>query len=552
VRTISTCMRIGRMMLAVAGCAGGAAAAAAQDGPRTGAVDLAAYKNVVYVSAANGSDGAGRGTKQAPWASVSAALAALAKTSQPTAVLVAEGSYPTENLQMVSGVDLYGGFDAADWSRDVWGNRTTLDGKGEGRVLVAADRATLDGFEIRGGAVRGTGGGVRIDGTSPVISNNIFIGNKTLGPQNWKPRYWHETANDGGALYCTNGGAPTVTHNLFVDNRTENGRGAAIALDHRCKGRIADNVIMENVAGLDDPMRSSDGGGISVFNWSAPIVEHNVVLNNKALARNDAGGIFVALWSSAEVRDNLIVGNEAGDDAGGLFVGGQEHRYDAALDPMPPASDYFVKVIDNRFFGNDNSSHNSGATRITMETRGLIEGNIAAYNSGFYLQRTETRVVNNTILENLILIESKDYLKPSIFDKNIVWGSIEYDTKAIVTNSLFRDGFKGNETGEPSFIDDERHITPFSVTYAKDDHQTRMLLADPVDPTEMEGRAVFGDGKWAVIKDATANSLTLWGDMRGVRNLTIVSRYRQTADSKGAGKGADAVKKKPLAGRPNG
>lgn len=545
-------MRVGRTMLIVAGVSGGAVAAAAQDGPRTVAVDLTAYKNVVYVSAANGSDAAARGTKQAPWATVSAALAALAKTAQPTAVLVAEGSYPTENLQLPAGIDLYGGFDAADWSRDIWAHRTTLAGKGSGRVLVAADHATLDGFEVRGGVVRGTGGGVRIDGTSPVISNNIFTANKTLGPQNWKPKYWHETANDGGALYCTNGGAPIVANNLFVGNQTENGRGAAIAFNHRCKGKIADNVILDNVAGLDDPMRSSDGGGISIFDWSAPIVEGNVVLNNKALAKNDAGGIFVALWSSPQVRDNLIVGNEAGDDAGGLFVGGQEHRYGAPLDPMPPASDYFVNVIGNRLFGNSNSSRNSGATRITMETRGLIEGNVAAYNSGFYLQRTETKVVNNTILENLILIESKDYLKPSIFDNNIVWGSIEYDTKARVTNSLFRDGFKGNETGEPSFIDDERHIAPLGVTYATDSYQTRMLLADPIDPADLEGRAVFGDGKWAVIKNATANSLTLWGDMRGVRNLTVVSQYRQTADSKGAGKGADAVKKKTLAGLPTG
>ena len=219
---------------------------------------------------------------------------------------------------------------------------------------------------------------------------------------------------------------------------------------------------------------------------------------------------------------------------------------------MPAAKDYFVNIIGNRFFGNNNSSRNSGATRITMETRGLIEGNIAAYNSGFYIQRTETRVVNNTILENFIFIESKDYLKPSTFDNNIVWGAVDYDTKASVTNSLFRDGFKGNEKGDPTFIDDERHLAPLSATYAKEDFQTRILLAEPVDPAGLEGRTVFGDGKWAVVKDATANSLTLWGDMRDAKTLTIVSTYRQTADSKGAGKGADALKKKSLAGMPNG
>ena len=259
--SFTTFIRASRIALAIAGLAGAAVVAEAKDGPRTVRVNLGAYKNVVYVSAVGGADQAGRGTREAPWASVGAALAAAARTGQPTAILVAEGDYPTENLQLVSGVDLFGGFDAADWSRDVWAHRTTLAGKGTGRVLVAADMTTLDGFEIRGGVVRGAGAGIRIDGTAPVISNNIFTANKTLGPANWKPKYWHETANDGGAVYCTNGGAPVVTDNLFVGNKTENGRGAAIALNDRCKGRIAGNVIMDNIAGTDDPMRSSDGGG---------------------------------------------------------------------------------------------------------------------------------------------------------------------------------------------------------------------------------------------------------------------------------------------------
>ena len=63
-------------------------------------------------------------------------------------------------------------------------------------------------------------------------------------------------------------------------------------------------------------MRSSDGGAISVFMYSDPVIEENVILNNSAPAKNDGGGVFVALWSSAVVADNVVVGNHGGDDAG--------------------------------------------------------------------------------------------------------------------------------------------------------------------------------------------------------------------------------------------
>lgn len=528
----------------------GTAATAAEEGPQTSPVDLKGYGQIAYVSVATGSDQTGKGTRQAPWASIAKAIASFGAKPGRAAVLVAEGRYPTRELRMVPGVDLYGGFDAADWSRDIWVNRTALDGEGKGRVLVAADRARLDGFEVTGGVVRAAGGGILVDGTAPTISNNILVGNKTLSPEGWNPKYLHETANDGGALYCTNGGAPVITHNLVVNNRTDNGRGAGLAFDHRCNGEVTENVIMDNVAGLDDPMRSSDGGGVSIFNWSSPLIRGNLVLNNKALSKNDAGGLFLALWSSSEVRDNLIVGNEAGDDAGGLFVGGQEHRYGTPLDPMPSRDAFYVKVIDNRLFGNTNSSRNSGATRITMETRGLIEGNVAALNSGFYIQRTETEVVNNTILEDFIFIETKDYLQPSRFDNNIVWGGMEYDTKATVTNSLFRDGFAGNARGEPTFVDDVLRLSPLAFSYSKAGFQTEVLLDKAVDPADLKGRVVFGGGKWAIVRDATADSLTLWGDMRGVADITVISRYRQTADSAGWGKGADAKKKRHSEWRP--
>jgi len=513
----------------------------AQMGPITTSVDLEPYTKVFYVSVSKGSDKKGRGSLSAPWASISKALAAAKKTRKSVAILVAQGIYHEETLMMTSGVHMFGGYRISDWSRDVWSYRTVLDGEGKHRILVAADKIILDGFEVKNGLVRGAGAGVFIKGTSPTLSNNFFAGNKTLAPEEWTPEHWHETANNGAAVYCTKGGNPDIHHNIFAGNKTETGRGAGIAFDDHCNGSITHNVMMNNVAGLDDPMRSSDGGAISVFNWSSPVIADNIILSNAALSHNDGGGIFVALWSSAKLRNNLIIDNEAGDDAGGLFVGGQEHRYDAPLDPLPARKDFFVEVTGNIFYGNRNSSHNSGATRITMETRGLIAHNIAALNEGFYIQRSEALVENNTILENLIFIETKKGLKPSVFKNNIIWGNVDYDTKASVTESLFRDGFegKGNIKGAPSFIDDILHLSPLSSSFIKNDFQTKILLSQSLAGKNLVNRVVVSGDKWGVVKSLSGNTLTLWGDLSGVTQLTVVSTFTQTKSSKGAGKGAD-------------
>lgn len=515
--------------------------AVAQVGPLTNPVELDSYARVIYVSASTGSDSSGTGKQSSPLASIGQALSnAAAQSSGGVAVLVAAGEYLEGGLIMQSGTDLFGGFNAENWSRDVWVNRSVIDAEGKQRVLVAADNARLDGFEVTGGVVRGAGAGILIDGTAPTLTNNFFISNKTLGPENWQPKEWHETANDGAAVYCSDGGQPKILNNIFVANKTENGRGAGIAFDGRCGGEISRNVLMYNITGLNDPQRSSDGGAMSIFNWSSPVISDNIILANKALNSNDGGGIFVALWSSANVSSNLFVANEAGDDAGGLFVGGQEHRYGVPYDPLPPKEEFFVEVTGNGFYGNSNPSGNSGAMRFTMESRGLIANNIAAHTAGFYIQRSEVEIVNNTILEDVLFIETKAGLKPSTFRNNIVWGAFQFDTSAEVSDSLFRDGFpgEGNITGTAEFIDDSLQLTALASSYNKGIYQTVIYTTESLDSQSLVNRVVQTGDKWGVVKAASGKQLTVWGDLDGAMQVSIFPTYRQTASSIGAGKGA--------------
>ncbi len=291
-------------------------------------------------------------------------------------------------------------------------------------------------------------------------------------------------------------------------------------------------------------MRSSDGGGISIFNWSSPEISGNVVMGNWALNNNDGGGIFVAYWSSAKVRDNVVVANLGTDDGGGLFVGGQEHRYDRPFDPMPSAEEFFVEVTGNRFFGNSNGSHNSAALRITMESRGRVEGNVAALNGGFYLQRSELEVVDNTILEDTLLIETKEGLEPTRFSNNIVTGSLESDGTGIVTASLIRDGSlgEGNEAGLPEFLDDGRELQVVGASWSAASQQTHVTVAAPLPAADLTNRVVASHGGWGVVHSASGRNLTLWRDHTSVTELHLLPTYRQIADSPGFGKGFDAAR----------
>src|SRR5262245_57830613 len=95
-------------------------------GRRAEAVDPSGYAAVRYVSEQTGAD-ENDGSRTRPWRSVALALS---KARGRTAIFVAEGRYGGATVAMKSGVDLFGGFDRANWTRDVSRHPSILDGEG--------------------------------------------------------------------------------------------------------------------------------------------------------------------------------------------------------------------------------------------------------------------------------------------------------------------------------------------------------------------------------------------------------------------------------------
>jgi len=487
-------------------------------GPQNVSVEPTAYAVVRYVSQAMGSDHKGDGSKEKPWSSLNHALEQCreATPDKRAAILVGSGTYREASLALRPYVDFYGGYDSSNWRRDIWKHQSILDGQGTRRILVGADHARVDGFLITGGRIRGKGGAVLCEGVSPILSNNVFTANGTLSPEPWKPKLIHETANDGGAIVCLNGASPRIENNLFVGNTTEVGRGGAVACHRKASPAIVRNVFLNNEAGLKDPMRSSDGGAISAFDHSHPEIRENLVIANKALARNDGGGIFVALWSSPVISGNLIVGNACTDDAGGLFLGGQEHRYGVPLDPVPPADQFLIRVDRNIFVGNANPNKNSGATRITMETRAELTNNIVAENGGgLYLQRSEVVLRNNTVLQKVNFVEEKETVGPGVFVNNIFWGGLDLNAKATVAYCNVKGGAQGvgNVDRDPLFVEDGKK----GQTRFKDHDGQRCSTMFEVTGSpglranELAGRPIRLGENWTTVKSNDASRIVVWG-----------------------------------------
>jgi len=379
----------------------------ARIGPRTVPVLAADYQMVLHVSQATGSDQDGDGSAGKPWKTVTHALAQLRNPtdinlqhSKRYALLVAAGTYADGTIQMKEEVDLFGGFEAGGWTRDIKKHLTVLSGRGERRVIVGANYARVDGFVIRDGAVRGYGGALLCDGVSPRVTHNVFTGNMTRMAEGWNPTNRHLLANDGGAIACLNHAQPFIQGNIFAGNSTEVGRGGALACHAHASPTIVDNVFVENIAGQKDEKACSEGGAISINDYSNPLVANNIICRNKNVYDNDGGGIAIMLWSSPQICYNVMAGNTALDDGGGIFISGDTHRV-GGLDMAPPPKDeHLIKLTGNVIAGNGKKDcFDSGAMRVTMRARVHLINNVITENDrGLYLQREEFVLAHNTIV----------------------------------------------------------------------------------------------------------------------------------------------------------
>lgn len=287
-------------------------------------------------------------------------------------VWVARGEYK-ERVTLRDGVCLFGGFAVTETARTqrplTQLSLTVLNGTQSGTVITAPrgvnSDTVVDGFHIINGNAK-DGGGFICDGSYPQISNCWFSNN---------------TADAGGAIFCTNNAAPDIDFNTFEANSAKNG-GGAIHVQGAFPG-ISGNVFLNNTTTATDSLHGF-GGAVLVDQHGSPNIVLNVFRGNHA---NYGGAI------SENIGFNTI-GNNLFDRNSAAFQGGAI-AYEASQ----------VYIVANTIAGN--TAPQGGALAQTLVSpvfaSSLYNNAIALNSSGLYgdgVVGATTNYIGNDVFGN--------------------------------------------------------------------------------------------------------------------------------------------------------
>jgi len=254
-------------------------------------------------------------------------------------IRVAAGTYTGTNnygglsqlVYLTRTLTIRGGYTTTNWTTpDPGANPTTLQAKGEGRVLVISDTITIhaEGLRFEGGDATGLGGGpaARDAGgglyvlTSTVTLSNCLIASNTGSATG--PGY-------GGGLYVQ-GGSVAIRNSDIVSNTAGTnvyGYGGGAYL-YRANATLLHNRVMSNTASYWD---DGYGGGMYLEGGSSPdplpsasLLENTFQGNYASRIADGQGGGMYAKHYDVELLDNLVQYNTGGaadeGKGGGLYI----------------------------------------------------------------------------------------------------------------------------------------------------------------------------------------------------------------------------------------
>ena len=172
---------------------------------------------------------------------------------------------------------------------------TVLDGSGNRRVLSCTnnedDTTVFENLRLANGLVwNGSGGGVRLLGSSPRFENCVFTNNSALSTSG--------ITSQGGGMYCSMS-SPTLVDCTFTGNTGHMGGGGLYAKNS--SPTLIDCTFIDNVA------RSIwNGGGMFNENSSSTLIDCTIT-NNAAGAQG--GGVFSEAGGSVDLTGTIICGN---------------------------------------------------------------------------------------------------------------------------------------------------------------------------------------------------------------------------------------------------
>jgi parallel beta-helix repeat protein len=328
---------------------------------------------------------------------------------------------------------------------------------GEGRD------SALNGFTLQNGRASSdrldTGGGVVIQGSSPMITNNKITNN-------------HACEGAGIGILGINAGSPLIQLNTITGNVNDachGGGGGGISISGEGSVEILDNVISDNV--------NAAGGGIYMpAGKITATIKRNVIKGNRVPVPGDGGGegggIYMANEASALIVQYLITGNQA-FEGGGIYWASVK-----------------IVLVNNTIADNDGSTFGSGIFAIGI-------------NSG--LQLTNNIIVAKPTQSGLYCDSFNDQNPPIIRSNNI------FSSAGMAYGGACPDmtGTEGNISADPQFTNSAQgdyHLQVWSPSIDAG-YNTAPNLPD----TDLDGdpRILDGDGDGTAIIDMGVDEILL-------------------------------------------
>ena len=226
-----------------------------------------------------------------------------ALTHRPAPAAYAGSSIITQVVYISKTVAIRGGYAPQDWSTaDPDTYPTTLDGRGQGRVLFITGNATA--------------ADTLLEGLRLAFGNAAGLGGDPLG------------YDAGGGIYGLQASA-TLSDSLILSNTAEAG-GGLYSLDS--EWTLSDNAFEANTA-------AGRGGGLYLVE-SFSQMNGNVIRLNEA---GEGGGGVLVLAGEAQLTNNVIADNSSGSEGPGLHIEGALVRAlhtTVARNEMPSGNPY--------------------------------------------------------------------------------------------------------------------------------------------------------------------------------------------------------------------
>lgn len=383
--------------------------------------------NEVYVSQSTGNDITGDGSSEKPFASIAKGMDD-ASTRGFSVVRVAQGSY-AENINLIEGISLYGGYEPLSWTRNSALYVTEIKG-GAGSAITADIAGITSATVVDGFSLQSTGaplGSVRILNSSPTISNNT-IGGSTYGVMgdDGSAVISGNTINAVTGIY-TNMSSDTIRNNTI--NATNRGIQAVTAI---CL--INGNTI------------NSGNMGIECIFGGACTIEYNTVTASITGILSDQGFAVIrynTITCTTGTPTFCIDINQGKPEVcGNLLIGGSSLTGDGIR-----IQDSNIKIYNNVIVGGPGTNNWRGILCLGVASPEIFNNTLEGITATNFCYGITINTATPLISNNIIHIGGAAVTQIGIREENAASDPIEFRNNDIFgcTTALYRDQDGGGD-----------------------------------------------------------------------------------------------------------